>query len=1012
VADVIRLEDLFDKDSFERILKYLNEIKAALDELEKAYIKFAQLQGDSIDSKSYSDAVIAVNNLKNAVSALIDIQKKKSVLDDEMANIQKAQERLTKQLNKTIQDAVMINNENYKTLLKLKVANKDLAQELKAAAKSAHAFEQAEELLEKANKNLFESYHDLTDTLENLRIIYKDLAAAGKFDENTERVLAAIKKLDNQVKIIDSSVGQYYKNVGDYANDISSAIIANIASVSSESNAFASSFKTVFSAVNQSVANLITSLANVRSATEAATVAAFNLRNAFKSIAIAFAIDLAIKSIEYLIERFKTLSEEEKKRLLISIDLAKSKQREYEIEQQINSLAIEYADKTISFYKDYIKLVNALYMSKIEAAENEIRLIKESISNLEREIENASSYAEKQNKILELENKKVELQKANADLQSIILEKREKERQINETIISYQNKLKDFAEMRVGSESEIAQMMREYLDNVSKIKSLADELRRFYDDSATSIKISNIEMQKLFELKQNLLDRLREIYERYTAISFELYAGRAASNAILEIERMIFDVVSKRASIEQQIKKNAEAIAALRKNNLNDEAAALEAINAELSNIAKNYKDTTAIVYQEFLKRTAEFRDNLASQFVSDLDKRIFELQKQRDKMLDAIKRDEEILKSLAERLKAENKDAEYKDALDILQFYEQQRVKIINETEAEIASIKDEYRKKQIKAEVDARMQILEHQKRMDDLELTLLLEKSKRFGDYTDTINLMRLQKEIEYLKNRNEILSRIENEAAKDEIEENKKKIDILVEQYDNLQREVIRKKIDAISKSFIELASNLNNIIKKSADLRIRQYESSLNFLTSQAEFLSKAIEAGVAGASDLYIQNLEAQKQMQAKMQEENAKAARREAFLAVLKAFTSVLEQSKNVELAFANASSIIARLSSLVSSLPAFSEGTEYVSSKHENKFLKSKYTRDTVLARIEVGERIIPRHLNAKIAGVKNEDLVNSYINKKADTERVYIDYDKLLATLVYIVENKDSKKIQRIL
>ncbi|MCX8113420.1 MAG: hypothetical protein N3E49_09575, partial [Bacteroidia bacterium] len=152
-----------------------------------------------------------------------------------LSEVQKARERVERQLK-------ILTDESAKSLFKLKDQAKELTAELRAAAASERAagvaaeyLAQAQkaaaaatheeintlELLRKVQTGVFESYFDLQDTLENLRQAYKDLAAQGKaFTDEGRQIAAAVAKLDAQIKGIDASVGQFQRNVGNYAGGI------------------------------------------------------------------------------------------------------------------------------------------------------------------------------------------------------------------------------------------------------------------------------------------------------------------------------------------------------------------------------------------------------------------------------------------------------------------------------------------------------------------------------------------------------------------------------------------------------------------------------------------------------------------------------------------------------------------------------------------------------------------------------------------------------------------------
>jgi hypothetical protein len=76
-----------------------------------------------------------------------------------------------------------------------------------------------------ANKELKGSYADLSNALDDLRERYKDLVVQGKANTDEAAELRdAIAKLDRELKEIDFSVGQFQRNVGNYAQSFKEAL--------------------------------------------------------------------------------------------------------------------------------------------------------------------------------------------------------------------------------------------------------------------------------------------------------------------------------------------------------------------------------------------------------------------------------------------------------------------------------------------------------------------------------------------------------------------------------------------------------------------------------------------------------------------------------------------------------------------------------------------------------------------------------------------------------------------
>lgn len=125
-------------------------------------------------------------------------------------------------------------------------------------------------------------------------------------------------------------------------------------------------------------------------------------------------------------------------------------------------------------------------------------------------------------------------------------------------------------------------------------------------------------------------------------------------------------------------------------------------------------------------------------------------------------------------------------------------------------------------------------------------------------------------------------------------------------------------------------------------------------------------------------------------------------MLAALKSFSTILEKSKDTKSATLEAISSISSIFAFISTLPKFYHGTEYVS--FENGVKLHNIHRDSIIARLHEGERVVPAHINAQLKGIKNEDLPKLI----KQSENISFDYDSFENAFISIIK-KGEKTIK---
>ena len=187
----IKFEDIFAEDIFQRAAtsaKALNEVLKELDETLKKIAKenaevIKSLAGAEKSAQNLQKLAQATQQAEQAVRSSVQVSKERARIEQKLKEL-------------TTQEA--------RELALLSQQLRRLRSETMAQAKAADILARSQQLVEKATKNSFESYKDLSDTLADLRSLYKDLAAAGKGDtDEAKQLLGLVQQLDARVKELD-----------------------------------------------------------------------------------------------------------------------------------------------------------------------------------------------------------------------------------------------------------------------------------------------------------------------------------------------------------------------------------------------------------------------------------------------------------------------------------------------------------------------------------------------------------------------------------------------------------------------------------------------------------------------------------------------------------------------------------------------------------------------------------------------------------------------------------------
>jgi hypothetical protein len=189
-SDKIKADDIIQKDLFDNTIQSAEELTKSLDDLEKQLIGIAEAQAKIAKnaSKEFKNADdIAKVNVALGESA--KAREKASKIDKERIRLK---EKLDSLRSREIKETVQLREEIRKENLVLKQNERE------------------------TNKSLG-AYTNLAAKLARLKREYKDVAAAeGETSKQSKRLLKDVTRLDRELKKIDSSTGQFGRNVGNY----------------------------------------------------------------------------------------------------------------------------------------------------------------------------------------------------------------------------------------------------------------------------------------------------------------------------------------------------------------------------------------------------------------------------------------------------------------------------------------------------------------------------------------------------------------------------------------------------------------------------------------------------------------------------------------------------------------------------------------------------------------------------------------------------------------------------
>lgn len=237
MAKKISSSDIAEDDLFGKIRESAEETITIIDKLSKSLIETAEAVKKSVGGAKF-DSTKSIDNFVKATKQANDLQKQSIKLEQEKARATEMRSKAMAAQQKRMQEVEKSEQQRKKTTqesLKVEGEKERLAQQrIRTAEQQAKADERAARAIERertALKNTAPAYKELSDKARELKNQSKELAAQmikleaeGKRNSTEYRSLARsyddvtgkAKLMDQQLKDIDSTVGDNFRNVGNY----------------------------------------------------------------------------------------------------------------------------------------------------------------------------------------------------------------------------------------------------------------------------------------------------------------------------------------------------------------------------------------------------------------------------------------------------------------------------------------------------------------------------------------------------------------------------------------------------------------------------------------------------------------------------------------------------------------------------------------------------------------------------------------------------------------------------
>lgn len=1024
MSNQVRYEDLFDKDLFEKLKKNIDEVTKELVGLEKQFLDSVKetIKGLNDTDKSLKNIIAtttkAVNAAKNAVAVSNERKRLESELAKQLERLRAIDEKVAEQ----VQALIKTEQDYFKSLQIVKNAIKDVSKEKQKESKIVLDRLNLSKAIEIAKNKEASSYHELTEALGILRSIYQDVAAGNKsLIENTgitERELRKLTaSLDKHVKKIDESVGLFQRNVGAYKDKIVESFVAiggTITERLTEGTEASEKFKSVFVAAMQS-----------------AMLAAENGIGIFNRLGLAIraftrtalvvgAITLAFEGLMYVVDRLFP-------KLKSASDVLKELEINFYNNIRLINQMIVLQERLATAQKRLVELENKETLPALKERSDLYRYI----AKQQRELLGIEyDYLKQQEQALEAELKRGGNAERIAEIEKSLLDIRKRMIDLSVQMAEQTQKLNSANEEYLRA---LQQIKEESLDIIRSSKILVDEVDRIGGSYKDAVYEITRRTKELLEKAGGDTEAIRYIYaaqaEAIKKATFD--AKQSAKDFVQTIKEIAIDVFASNALYEEYV---------LRLQRTQDKIEEIQSRIAQLSKLRRlefvkndkellrNINDTiqrlqdARDVLVDSLRSGADYTEkirerirNIYATFADEEEQLVNKFTEQKQQVIRELADTYTQIKTFLESALSRSVDPVIrKDLEDTLSEIGNAITEIQRLYEQKLAQELANFRKEQYKKELqdaEQRLQLLyEVDRTIAATEYNALLRKEtneEKKLKLTEEYRRKELELEKSYLEQQIALVSKYDDIQSQIRLQNLKRRLEEvtteLANQTKKVAEEATKQIVNTVSEAATAVTEIMNALMERSMNLQLRALERYSQQLQNRANILIALAEQGAVGVEQSLAEIEKRQQELQRAGDEIRRKAQQREAYLAALKTYASALDKTRDPSRALLETLKNVTLIRSFISSLPTFYEGTEYVSSNHGTK-LKG-FTKDNILARIHVGERIVPANLNRKLAGISNEDLVKLALKGKDET-KISFDYDSLLNALAITIEEKGKK------
>jgi hypothetical protein len=844
----IGFEDIFKDDIFTPVRQAGEALAKILDELEK---RLKELQKQTIAAARGAEQ--NANGMRQVAKAISEVKAN----SDALAKVEQQRIRLEEKLKALESDVA-------KEVEKLKFRIRDVTAEYKRRAAAETAAERAAKAMELANNRLEASYADLSNALNDLRERYKDLVVQGKANtEEAAKLRDAIVKLDRELKEIDFSVGQFQRNVGNYAQSFKEALTDFFRGAGPAGQAVlglgfaAQRAGDAFRAAGGGVKGF------VRAVVEGG--------RALRGVGLLLILE-AISKLASLGKRLDAL--EKAKEWLDSL------RDEIRLNEQLAAvkLRLEAQDATsLAVLRERERLLQ-------RQAQLELELIAQERVRLERETE----------KIKE-ELKKTEdsfLVKLFSGLGKAL----------GALVRGIGQVVGAIGDLAGVFDAELGRRIRGFAQD---IRSAADEVERFF---------SNIQADKAAELTDKLADaesRLSELRIKEAEVTAKL--RKEQEELAKQREELIQSTLDSLNVEVEAVQTQREALKreyAKRISDLEDayEAAkkVLEGNDAALLEAQKRYLASLSALEAEFARKEGEILAESAQKLAK------IRTELQQDALISEVEAIRERYDALIEEVRKSATELE-SDETELIQRLEEAKTRAIIAAQLRAADADIKFREELAKARLETERRNFAteedfakyRERRLLEIQLEAARERLKVLGELYRVTGEKQLELEI------------AQTEAL---ISQLNAKLKALADAGLDQQKAIIKEYLQALD----AFANAFDSYLKRVEDRALSGLELQRGTLQRRIAVFEGLAKEGALAASES-IAALEAQEAELVQRQEQlKRRAQRREFALAAVKTYVQLLE--RNAPNALAQTIRDITLLTQLISKLPTFSQGTEYV--------------------------------------------------------------------------------------